>query len=575
MQTIAKTNTNNYSGNFTNDYEITCISINRVIDSRYKKVRKEFIFELPFYNSLDCSTVDCNPLPGTEKIIYQDIKPTWQPGAYSVYLKIAKSFAFTIHCPTGDKSFTKELIFSLFCYLTLPGEGSFDLQVKTCTDYCYCTITPGENFIQIKGKQPGDQFGFAVATDNNPASIDVGSPSAAFGSIEDAGRVAAFSYPNLNKLFEAYGSAPEDDLGFSLATGCDLNGDGLNDILAGAPSAKIGTALRAGYIRVLSGLDGTTLLEIKNTEPEAQFGWSVSWAGDLDGDGVPDILVGAPLASPGGKVTAGSVFVYSGTSGSLLYRLDGQNPDDSFGYSVKKIADIDGDGIPDFVVGAPFASPSGIYQAGIVYVYSGASGNLIYSIQGTEKNAGLGFSIDSLDDINGDGIPEIVVGAPNSSPGGRKEAGSAYIFSGKDGSQLLHFAGPVSGEEVGVSVSSAGDFDNDGLPDLALGAPSASPNNERFAGKVYIVSSKSGNIWGVLAGEKTWAQFGWSVTGGENLGLSKSVYIGSPDGNTLGIFKTSGTNKLKCEINLTAVISVLQKADILIPTVACSSNTCK
>jgi len=551
-------------------WEISCISTSLVKDSRYSEVVKEFIFELPFLNARDCSSVNCTLLPGTERIVTRSILPTPTPHLYSVFLKVALTFVFTVHCPGGNRYFTRELIFPFFCFLALPRRGGFTLLVETTVNFCRCTIISEENNVmQLRGEEPGEQFGFAAAFNSNPFSICTGSPSASKGAVRNAGKVTAFSYYGGNKLFEVFGSGRGDEFGFAVdSADFDLNGDGWSDILAGAPGATVNNAVHAGYVRVLSGLDGSLLLEIPNTEAEAQFGWSVSWAGDLDDDGVPDILVGAPLTSPGGRVNAGSVFAYSGVSGSLIYRLNGQKGGDSFGYSLQSIGDVDGDGVPDFAVGAPFASPDGLYQAGTVYVFSGASGSLIHTIKGSEPNAGLGFSLAAPGDINGDGIPDILAGAPGSSPGGRKEAGSVYIFSGADGNELFHFGGPEAGEEAGVSVSVTGDLDGDGLPDLLVSTPGASPTGWRFAGRVYLVSGSSGRILRVFEGGKTWGQFGWSVgsAGRVNPNL---IFSGSPGIDTLDVLQIGRAAKLKCEISLTAVISVLQEANILIPTAAC------
>lgn len=558
----------------SNGDQIICISTNLVLANTYKEIYKEFSLDLPYCYLQDCSAVECAALPGTERIIFQELLPLSEPSIYNCYVVISQEYSFDLHCLSGDKRFTKELLFPVLFTLYLPAQGPFELQAQLYPSLCQSLINPREAYIhRFIGEQPGEQFAFAVGYNSEQSLIYVGSPSTLIAGIQEAGKVTAISSLTGVEIFTNFGSAAEDELGFSLDTGYDLNGDGWNDILVGAPSAQVGALTRAGYIRVLSGLDGSTLLEIQNTAAEDQFGWSVSWLGDLNGDGKPDFLVGAPQSSPGGNTNAGSVFVYSGSSGSLLYRLDGQNPGDSFGYAVAKIGDVDGDGIPDFAVGAPFASPSGLQQAGIVYVYSGASGSLLYSIDGDEIGAGLGFSLSSLGDINGDGIPEILVSAPDSSPDGREEAGSVYIFSGLDGSQLLHFAGPISGEEVGISVSAICDLDNDGFPDLALGSPSASPSNKTFAGKVYLVSSKTGHILNVLKGEAAWAQFGWSVTG-TTQAHANTLLVGSPGNDTLSVFQM-GANKLYCEINAAAVITVTKKADILIPAFSHNQVACR
>lgn len=544
--------------------QIVCISTRLVLASFYKDVVKEFTIDSPFYDLQDCSDVECSAVPGTERILYYELRPLKEPCYYNCYAVIGQEYVFNILCLPGQRRFTRELFFSALYTVCLPGQGPFELQAVVNPSVCHSCIISGDSFPRrFSGEQSGEQFAFAVGFNNALSSIYVGSPSTAVSGQQNTGKITAISALAREVSFTKLGSAEEDELGFSLDGSGDLNGDGWGDILAGAPSATIGSTPRAGYIRVLSGIDGSTLLELQNTKAEDQFGWSVSWVGDIDGDGIPDILVGAPQASPGAKTNAGSVLAFSGSTGSLIYRLDGQNPDDAFGYALAMLGDIDGDGMPDFAVGAPFASPSGRQQAGIVYVYSGASGSLLYAIAGGEAGAGLGFSLSSLDDINGDGIPEIIAGAPDSSPGGRTEAGSVYIFSGQDGSQLLHFAGPVSEEEVGISVSTLCDIDNDGLPDLLLGAPSANPGGKRFAGKVYLVSSKTGLVLSELAGETARAQFGWSVKG---TGQPDAAFflVGSPGNDTLYVYQVDFL-KIYCEIKAAVVITITKNADILIP----------
>lgn len=563
----SKTNAKSVQGS-SNGYEITCIVTDLVLSSLCKEIFREFTFELPFIDLEDCSTIaDCRAIPNTERIIYSEIKLLSPPCLYNIYTVIGQQYAFTIHCLAGDIQFTRELIFPVLCTQSLSRQGPFDLRVQVVPSYCTSSLTTGDiSHRRVTGEEPGEQFAFAVVFNNNPPAIIVGSPSASLGAVKDAGKVTFLSYPQGEELLQVFGSAAEDELGVALDAGFDLNGDGWSDILAGAPSAQVGSAIRAGYIRVLSGLDGSTLLQVDNTEAEAQFGWSVSWAGDLNGDLVPDFLVGAPQASPGAQVSAGSVFAYSGATGTLLYSLDGENADDAFGYAVKMIGDVDGDGIPDFAVGAPFASPAGLDQAGIVYVHSGAGGALLYKIEGTEINAGLGFSIGAMGDVNGDGIPDILVGAPDSSPGGLTEAGSAYIFSGLDGSLLQQFSGTSSAEETGIAVSAIGNFDNDGLPDVALGAPSFSFNNTRFAGKVYLVSSSTGQVLHVFKENTSWAQFGWSVAGTGEVN-SRSIFIGSPGIDALDIYQL-GLSRMYCAIHAAVILSLTKKADILISAIS-------
>ncbi len=551
-------------------YVITCVSTDLVRSSCHTKITKQYDLKLPYYGLHDCTGVSCTIIPNSEKIMFLNKQPTKRPHVYRVYIKLTVTAMFTLYCPSGNVHFTQELTIASRVVLTLLSRDR--VKVKVVPICCNCCLKPGETRITRLYGEKGVQFAFCAAFNNRPSSVVVGAPPDPASEDGTVGEVTVFSDETYKTLFKVSSFYPNDDFGFAVDAGYDLNGDGWSDILVGAPGTTINSARWAGYIYVVSGLDGSKLLEIQNTEPEAQFGWSVNWAGDLDGDHVPDILVGAPSASPGGKINAGSVFVYDGASGKLIYRLDGQNAGDAFGYALKNIGDVDGDGVPDFAVGAPFASPGGLYQAGVVYAFSGATGALIYTIDGGEENAGLGFSLDVVSDINGDGFPEILVGAPGSSPGGRKDAGSVYIFSGADGRKLFHFAGPVSGEEVGIAVACTGYRDPEGKPVLALGAPSASVAHKRFIGAVYLVSSGSGQILGVLKGDNIWAQYGWSVAG-PGLQASPDLFLmGAPGSRIIDVGQLTSAI-LRCEIQFQIIISVLHKVDILIPVSSSSSLT--
>ena len=140
-------------------------------------------------------------------------------------------------------------------------------------------------------------------------------------------------------------------------------------------------------------------------------------AGDVNGDGKADFIVGAWLAAPGGRADAGSAYVYSGADGSILYQRDGAAAGDFFGYSVSMAGDVNGDGKADFIVGARSADPGGRVRAGSVYVYSGADGSILYQKDGVATNDNFGYSVSMAGDVNGDGKPDFIVGGVRGLPG--------------------------------------------------------------------------------------------------------------------------------------------------------------
>ncbi|MCJ7459407.1 MAG: FG-GAP-like repeat-containing protein, partial [candidate division Zixibacteria bacterium] len=155
------------------------------------------------------------------------------------------------------------------------------------------------------------------------------------------------------------------------------------------------------------------------------FGYSVSGAGDVNNDGYADLIVGALLNSAGGSF-AGRAYVYSGQTGALLYTFTGEAAGDEFGCSVSGAGDVNKDGYADLIVGT-FAYPGGTY-AGRAYVYSGQTGALLYTFTGAAANDQLGVSVSGAGDVNKDGYADLIVGAHGNSAGG-SFAGRAYVYS--------------------------------------------------------------------------------------------------------------------------------------------------
>ena len=158
------------------------------------------------------------------------------------------------------------------------------------------------------------------------------------------------------------------------------------------------------------------------------LGISVASAGDVDGDGRADFIIGANAASPGGLSGAGSAYVYSGAIGALLFQKNGVRAGDNLGISVASAGDVDGDGRADFIIGAYLADSIRFSDVGSAYVYSGATGDLLLLKDGAAAGDWLGFSVASAGDVNGDGRADVIIGAFGADLGGLVNAGSAFIF---------------------------------------------------------------------------------------------------------------------------------------------------
>lgn len=273
----------------------------------------------------------------------------------------------------------------------------------------------------------------------------------------------------------------------------DVNGDGFDDFIVGAPDASPGGLAQAGSAYIYSGANGSLIYRIDGPAAGDGFGASVSMAGDVDSDGFGDFIVGAPIVCLCLlRDDPGSAYVFSGADASLIYRVDGTAANDRFGTSVSIAGDVDGDGVPDFVVGAPASRVSFFFGAGSAYVFSGANGGLIYRKNGPALGFGLGRSVSGAGDVDSDGFDDFIAGASGADPDGLTDAGSAFVYSGADGSVIHRIDGATSGDLLGLSVSGAGDVDGDGLSDFIIGATFADPGGRSDAGSAYVHSGADG-----------------------------------------------------------------------------------
>jgi hypothetical protein len=242
----------------------------------------------------------------------------------------------------------------------------------------------------------------------------------------------------------------------------DVDGDGYGDILLGYPCASSPSgAAYAGQATVHSGLLGSVLLVLSGTSAYQAFGHSIAAAGDLDGDGIQDMLVGAPTFYPYLATSAAFVGIYSGASGAPLLVVS-PNPmnGDGLGRSVSGGVDSSGDGVADLVVGAPFDGGN----LGAVHLFSGASGATIWSVFGSFQS-GMGWDVDLPGDVDGDGVPDVASGAP-----GLALPGRIFVLSGTGGQVLLTFSNPAgSSTVIGRTVAPASDYNGDGFPDIIAG----------------------------------------------------------------------------------------------------------
>jgi len=322
------------------------------------------------------------------------------------------------------------------------------------------------------------------------------------------GRVWAYSGRTGRLVFRRAGRA-NDQNGYAVAAAGDVNGDGVPDVVSGAP----GVGHAVGHAYVYSGATGRTLARLHGHRPGDQFGAAVAGAGDVNGDGRSDLLVGAPGSGAAGSAP-GRAYVISGRTHHVIRILSAHRLGDSFGAATARSDDLDGDGVSDLIVGA---NRAGSHRGGAVYVYSGRTGRRLFRIPGEPGSVEFGrFFAAGVGDTNGDGVPDIYVGdyaSNNAGPAG----GFAAVYSGADGSRLQAWRGGA-GQGVGPGRQ-AGDVDHDGKVDLIVGSYTSSDGAPQ-AGKVRVFSGATGRLLRTIT----------STTAGENLGFD-AVGVGDTNGN--------------------------------------------
>jgi hypothetical protein len=313
----------------------------------------------------------------------------------------------------------------------------------------------------------GDDMGYAVAgagdvDGDGCADFLAGVPQASSSSSPATGYVLLCSGRTGIVLRRFDGDSHGDSFGHAVSGGSDVDGDKVPDILCGAPGDDDG-GTDAGSVRAFSGKDGSVLYTVHGATAGDRFGKVVAFVGDATGDGVPDFVVGAPEAGGG----AGAAWLHSGVDGGRLRTMLPGTGDKLFGASACGVSDLDGDGRADYVVGAPGGVTS-IGPYGYVVVYSGGSGKVLFSVAGSYAG-GLSGAVAAAGDVDLDTYPDVLVGAPGLSIGAIR-TGGAFVFSGKDGALIHTLATGKKLDRYGFAVAGLGDIDGDGYPDAALGA---------------------------------------------------------------------------------------------------------
>jgi hypothetical protein len=422
--------------------------------------------------------------------------------------------------------------------------------------------------------------------------------NASTGSVQRSFALKAVTLPDINLAsiasghggFVINGQAADDGSGYFVASAGDVNGDGLVDLIVGAPYSDA-SGTDAGRSYVVFGKTGTTPIDLSVVAAGAGGGFvidgqsagdhsgvSVASAGDLNGDGLADLLVGARFSDPASGANAGRTYVVFGkadtaaislatmAAGTGGFVINGQAGGDNSGHAVASAGDVNGDGVSDLIVGAYQSHPAAGANAGRSYVVFGkadtiaidlaavADGSGGFAVDGQTAGDHSGISVAGAADVNGDGLADLIIGAVSSDPAAGANAGRSYVVFGKADTTAIDLAavaagdggfvinGQAAGDLSGISVSSAGDINGDGLADLIVGAHNSDPSAGADAGRSYVVFGKAdtsavnlsalgaGNGGFVINGQAAGAFSGQSVASAGDVdgdGLSDLI-VGAP-----------------------------------------------
>ncbi len=447
------------------------------------------------------------------------------------------------------------------------------------------------------GSLPFSRHGFSLAmigdyNGNGTSDVLIGEPGDLGAAFITGGGSSMVRDGDGSCITIFYGPLAFEAMGTAGASLPDIDGDGVGEILIGSPGhdTSVGSLDLNGTVRLYLGGTvggGAAGCAGAGATPAAgivskgtafpgndgdEFGGALSALGDLNGDGRPEFIVGAPTGNstgaPNNNIGYAEVYspgpVVAGTTTlTLLYAIDGPAGQDSrYGQAVSGLTDVTGDGIDEFVVGAPDENFGGGSDRGRVRIYDGASGTLLRMYGGAVPGAGFGQALADMGDLDGDGLSELAVGAPEDrNPTQTFHSGSvtillgSHIATGAGASTLYKRYGDdlyvptglsSDGENFGYSLANVGDLNGDAVNDLLVGAPAGNtwdPDATTFGNWPVNVDVIDNGVARLISGESgavlkqyfenssvTGDAFGTAVAGGQDMDLDgvPDVVIGAP-----------------------------------------------
>ncbi|MFV2004477.1 MAG: integrin alpha, partial [Gammaproteobacteria bacterium] len=367
-----------------------------------------------------------------------------------------------------------------------------------------------------ESNQIGAQFGYSVASAgdvNGDGFGDVIIGANGYDSGESNEGAASVYLGNTNGLnpgaaWTAGSNQAGASFGISVASAGDVNGDGFGDVIVGARYYDNGEAFEGAasvFLGSSSGLSSVSIWGSESDKTYAYFGWSVASAGDVNGDGFGDVIVGA-YGYDNGESNEGAAYVYLGTTNGLssgaAWTVESNQIGALFGWSVASAGDVNGDGYGDVIVGAN-GYDSGESNEGVAFVYMGSSTGLTTAVntgmgpslvadwtaESNQADARFGISVASAGDVNGDGFGDVIVGADSYYTNGQFNEGAAFVYLGTFNGLSPVATWSAEGDQAyasfGISVASAGDVNGDGFGDVIVGA-NLYDNGESNEGAAFV-----------------------------------------------------------------------------------------
>lgn len=403
----------------------------------------------------------------------------------------------------------------------------------------------GRRIASLKGIAAVDRYGSALAfvpdlNGDGKAELVIGSstfdaPKISGGFRVGAGRVEVRSAKNGGTvLWEVQGSTDFGNLGETVAALPDLNGDGKAEIAVGASRGQVGGS-RDGIAFVLSGANGSVVTQNDALFPEERWASVVESAGDVNGDGTGDWLassniVSLPVEAIGGlddpmgvdvSTTTSSTTTTSTTTTTLVDRVGrvsiisgkspfavikahtGTEPRQRMGRSAAATGDFDGDFLGDLWIGSMGATIGNQAEAGAIDLFSGLGTFLRRIVEPTPQSfAAFGSSLAVPGSLDGGIAKDVVAGAPLATVNNRAGLGRVHAFDSTTSGLLWSQTGTLAGERFGHSLATGPDFNSDGVKDIVVGAPGASPNGRRGAGAAFLLSGKNGKVIATFNGRR-------------------------------------------------------------------------